>query len=84
MQKEWLDTLQAYEGKLLSATGDQVQLLVNDLMPRIRLAAMEHPERVASVTLTIEYELANPQGPCMTINGLVNFPDKHQTVKVQI
>lgn len=73
---EWLRELETIEKKLLNASGAQVQEVLGELMPRIRLAAMEAKSREVTVNINIQYNLSDPTGPNMRIDGQVAFPEK--------
>lgn len=82
MSKKFLEELNAVESKLLSATGQQAQMIIDQLMPRIKLAALESQTNSASVVIAIDFNFGEPSGPYMDISGSVKFPDHTLTQKV--
>lgn len=81
--KEWLDRQKDIEGEVLEAASQQAYEVVDQLLPQIRLAAMENSMVVkANLEITFDFSDKETKVSCL---GAVTFPVKvveAQSVKV--
>jgi hypothetical protein len=73
---KYLDSAEKVEKPLLNAVGRQSQKIVDELLPQIRLSALEN-DGVCLIDLKIGFEFAE-DGESVTVasEGIVNFPAK--------
>jgi len=73
--KDWLEKQTEIEKEVLDAVGQQVRGVVDDLLPQIRLAALENNmEAVADIKIYFTFE-DNDTG--IHSEATVQFPAKH-------
>ncbi len=73
--KDWLERQAEIEKDVLDAVGQQVRGVVDDLLPQIRLAALEnHMEAVADIKIYFTFE---DNGTGIHSEASVQFPPKH-------
>jgi len=73
--KDWLEHQADIEKDVLDAVGSQVRGVVDDLLPQIRLAALENQmEAVANVTIYFTFE---GEKTGIHSEASVQFPAKH-------
>ena len=72
--KKWLEKQKGQEKHMLDAVNIQVREVVEDLIPQVRLCAMEN-EMVSDVRLNIHFEF-NKKDTDVWTEGQVAFPPK--------
>ena len=72
--KKWLDKQKNQEKDMLDAVGIQVREVVEDLIPQLRLCAMEN-EMLSDLRLNIHFEF-NEDNTEVWSEGQVYFPPK--------
>ena len=75
--KDWLDRQAKIEKDLLRAVGEQAQQVTDDLLPQVRLAALEG-EMTSTVKLNITFDF-NDDDTEVTTEASVTFPAKHSS-----
>ena len=72
--KDWLEKQAEKEDVLLDAASEQFRVLLDGLLPQIRLAAIENDmESVTRVTLILNFE---ENAIVLNMEGRVEFPAK--------
>jgi hypothetical protein len=72
--KDWLEKQAEKEEILLDAASEQFRVLLDGLLPQVRLAAIENEmEAVTEVTMTLNFE---EDSITLTMEGRVQFPAK--------
>tara|TARA_Y100000310_G_scaffold200745_1_gene200818 strand:- start:266 stop:514 length:249 start_codon:yes stop_codon:yes gene_type:complete len=72
--KDWLERQAEKEELLLDAASDQFRVLLDGLLPQVRLAALENDmEAVTEVITTFNFE---ENAITLTMEGRVEFPAK--------
>jgi hypothetical protein len=77
----WLEKQTFLEKDLKAMTGEVAKELLDDLMPQIRLAALEN-SGVAAVDLRLTFDLS--EKPKLVSEGSVYFPAKKATVTSEL
>tara|TARA_Y100001968_G_scaffold21559_1_gene16999 strand:- start:674 stop:922 length:249 start_codon:yes stop_codon:yes gene_type:complete len=73
--KDWLDRQAKIEKDVLDVVSAQVRGVVDDLLPQIRLAALENNmQSNISVDVSFDFENDTTEISCA---GFVQFPPKH-------
>ncbi len=70
--KEWLDRQKEIEGDVLNAAAQQAYEVVDQLLPQIRLAAMEN-NMVVKTNLEITFDFSDEETKVSCL-GAVTFP----------
>ena len=79
---DWLDAQGEMERPLLELSGEVVKELVDDLLPQIRLSALENGgEAVVNVAITFKFET---KGADVDAVGGVEFPAKKAHTRATI
>jgi hypothetical protein len=78
--KEWLDNQKLIENSLLNAVAIESKEIVEDLLPQVRLCALEN-EMTSSVTFRINFEFAEDGSTDVWSEGVVDFPPKQSVSK---
>lgn len=72
--KDWLEKQQAREEDLLDAAAEQFRNVLDELLPQVRLAALENcMESDVEVVMMFEFE---DNSTTLTTEGRVRFPPK--------
>ncbi|MAT87248.1 MAG: hypothetical protein CL532_01675 [Aestuariivita sp.] len=78
--KDWLEHQAEIEKSVLTAVGSQVKGIVDDLLPQIRLAAIENNmESAVEVTIYFKFEGESTE---LESEGSVQFPPKKSASSV--
>lgn len=72
--KEWLEKQKSQEKDLLNAVQIQAKQVVDDLIPQIRLCALEN-EMCSSILLKVHFEFDDAKTEIWS-EGCVDFPPK--------
>ena len=75
--KDWLANQKSIEKDILKAAGGQARGVVDDLLPQIRLAALEN-EMQATIQMEIHFDFDGDKTEIVT-EGRVQFPAKHSS-----
>jgi hypothetical protein len=81
--KDWLDKQGAIEKDVLKTVASQAQGVVDDLLPQIRLAALEN-EMQSTILMEIHFDFDDDKTTIRT-EASVHFPPKHSaSVSVEL
>ena len=72
--KEWLEKQKAQEADMLSAVSIQAKQIADDLVPQVRLCALEN-EMVADILIKVHFEFGSDKTEIWS-EGAVDFPPK--------
>ena len=72
--KEWLEGQKKIESNLIEAVGIQAKQIADDLVPQVRLCAMEN-EMTADIFLKVHFEFNDDKTEVWS-EGAVQFPPK--------
>jgi len=75
--KDWLDRQAKIEKDVLDVVSGQVRGIVDDLLPQIRLAALEN-EMQSTITVDVSFDFDNDTTEVSCV-GSVQFPPKHSS-----
>ena len=78
--KEWLDNQRKIEDSLLNAVAIESKEIAEDLMPQVRLCALEN-EMASSITFRVNFEFAEDGSTDIWSEGVVDFPPKQSVSK---
>tara|TARA_Y100001963_G_scaffold155577_1_gene247151 strand:+ start:1506 stop:1754 length:249 start_codon:yes stop_codon:yes gene_type:complete len=73
--KDWLDKQTAIEKNVLDAVSAQVRTITDDLLPQIRLSALENDMR-ATIEMKINFDFEDESTDIWS-EGSVSFPPRH-------
>ena len=77
LMKDWVDRQAKIEKDLLRAVGEQAQMVADDLLPQVRLAALEG-EMSSTMKPNITFDFRDDETEVNT-EGSVTFPSKHSS-----
>lgn len=72
--KDWLEKQKLQENDLLDSVGIQARQIAEDLIPQIRLCALEN-ENVSDILIKVHFEFEDDKTEIWS-EGAVNFPPK--------
>jgi len=75
--KDWLEKQKLQENDVLDSVGIQARQIAEDLIPQIRLCALEN-ENVSDVLIKVHFEFDDTKTEIWT-EGAVSFPPKQST-----
>ena len=79
--KDWLKKQGEIEKDLIRTCGGQTEVVIDDLLPQIRLAAIENGG-VATLQMTIDFQFSEDGAETKVITqGAVTFPAKRSAVE---
>ena len=78
--KEWLDNQKKIENSLLNAVAIESKQIAEDLMPQVRLCALEN-EMASSITFRVNFEFLEDGSTDIWSEGVVDFPPKQSVSK---
>jgi hypothetical protein len=78
--KEWLDNQRKIEDSLLNAVAIESKEIAEDLMPQVRLCALEN-EMASSITFRVNFEFLEDGSTDIWSEGVVDFPPKQSVSK---
>lgn len=82
MNMSWLEKQQFIEKDLILMTGKLSGELLDDLMPQLRLSALEN-SGVVSVDINLDFDLAN-ENQLVKGEGRVHFPAKKALASAEL
>jgi hypothetical protein len=74
IMKEWLDKQKSQEKNMLEAVGIQAKQVADDLVPQVRLCALEN-EMCADILIKVHFEFGTDKTEIWS-EGAVDFPPK--------
>jgi len=81
--KDWLDRQAKIEKDILDAVGAQVRGITDDLLPQIRLAALEN-EMTSTINVAVTFDFDDDTTE-ISSEGSVSFPAKHaSSAKIEL
>ena len=75
--KDWLEKQKMQENDVLDSVGIQARQIAEDLIPQIRLCALEN-ENVSDILIKVHFEFDSEKTEIWS-EGAVNFPPKQST-----
>lgn len=75
--KDWLEKQKAQEPEVLDSVGLQARQIAEDLIPQIRLCALEN-ENVSDILIKVHFEFDDDKTEIWS-EGAVDFPPKQST-----
>lgn len=75
--KDWLEKQKLQENDVLDSVGIQARQVAEDLIPQIRLCALEN-ENVSDIFIKVHFEFSDDKTEIWS-EGAVNFPPKQST-----
>jgi len=78
--KEWLDKQKKLENDLLNAVAVEAKEIAEDLIPQVRLCALEN-EMSATIVFRVNFEFDEDGSTDIWSEGVVEFPAKQSVSK---